>query len=658
MISIPSALQGMDQLSPQSHPDYASPLNLEIDSNFVISRYSNGDVLSRYGDNVWDLSPYSAVSSTEKPKINFCKFSFVQIENTKKIVFALLYHSQGGRKNVLSANYVFSMVQALKPISEFADNNNVFVIDVLCNVSLFKRFLRLENTRSTIEKINGIISNLIGNSDSYDFFKGLRFQHLEMIRHCLLQYPDTDQTPVIPQSILSNLMDELDKLFLDVERHFPRLIALLTRMTNDIYYGRARSTQIIKGCSTEELRPIFIEAVRDHRLLKFFKQNDLKNIKDLTRFLRRLLHASQVQIAIFSGMRIGEILALNVGCLRIENNRAGKTFIIDGYTSKYSGGKVKAQWVTDKRVSFPIKLCERLSLLGSSVLGLKLDQVPLFLSPSYAITSIKRPRYFEEIRKAKNSKLSRGAYGLLDISKFKIHKHDLEELKSIEPFRDWHADERFRVGEIWPFAFHQCRRSLAFYAVQKGLVSLPSLRSQLKHLTRSITVFYGQSRGVANVSTRTRHFKEFMQKIKPEADLICYINELLNSKEQLYGIGGKHLEKQKLKTDHHNLESRFKVLTDFKKGNLSYSETPIGACLSLSKCESKSVGNLTACISCKDAVIKPSLLIKAISRQEVLLERCQRNNLDDYKYRYETRELDLLKGFRKNMEKGKIDEVD
>ena len=655
MNSWSSVIQGMDQLNPKTHPDLGPSLGFDVEDCFVISRYSSGEVLSRYGDKIWDLSPYSSISSTTKPQIRFGSCSATQLSEVKKIGFALMYHAQGGRKSVLSANYICSMMQALKVVAKYADENELKTTDVLCDISAFKKFLRQKLTRSTVEKINGIITNLVGNNQSNHFLKGLSFRHLELTKKRIMEFPDTEQTPVIPQSILSKLMYRLNRLFDEIENDFPRLIDLLTMMANDILYGRGKSTQILKGCSTENLRPTFKEAVREHKLSPLFNKYNLNNIKDLTKFLSRIMHATQVQIAIFSGMRIGEIIALNVGCLKIKEIKNQKIYILHGKTSKYSGGNVKAEWVTDVKVMFPIKMCEQFALLGHGVLGLKLDQIPLFLSPSYTITTIKRPRHQEKVTRVQIRKRELGVYGLLGLTNFEITQSDFKELKSTEPFRDWGADQSYQVGSDWPFSFHQFRRSLAFYAVQKGLLTLPSLQMQYKHLTRSITVFYGQSRGVALVSTRTRHFKEFMNLIKPEADLICYVNDLLNSSEPLQGVAGRSIEKTRIKKVHNNEKGRLKILNDFKKGNIAYSVTPLGGCLSLYKCTSKSVGNLSACVSCRDAVVKPSKLEKVISRQETLLGRCKENNLDNFEFRYEERELEILKGFRsKILRKGNL----
>jgi hypothetical protein len=67
-----------------------------------------------------------------------------------------------------------------------------------------------------------------------------------------------------------------------------------------------------------------------------------------------------------------------------------------------------------------------------------------------------------------------------------ITQEDIVELKLIDPHRAWEAEPDFAVGAGWPFTRHQLRRTLALYAQRSGLVSLPSLKRQLQHITQEM----------------------------------------------------------------------------------------------------------------------------------------------------------------------------
>ena len=75
---------------------------LSVPTSFILSRMPNGAILSQFGDDVWDFSPYSPKCHC---KLNFTSwlksarmddFLFAQIRaEMKKIIFALLYIKTG-----------------------------------------------------------------------------------------------------------------------------------------------------------------------------------------------------------------------------------------------------------------------------------------------------------------------------------------------------------------------------------------------------------------------------------------------------------------------------------------------------------------------------------------------------------------------------------
>ncbi len=70
-----------------------------------------------------------------------------------------------------------------------------------------------------------------------------------------------------------------------------------------------------------------------------------------------------------------------------------------------------------------------------------------------------------------------------------IEEEDIKELEDIDPFRAWHTEPEFAIGKRWPLTTHQLRRSLAVYANASGLVRLSSLRRQLQHITREMSLY-------------------------------------------------------------------------------------------------------------------------------------------------------------------------
>ncbi|MGV8268142.1 integrase, partial [Pseudomonas aeruginosa] len=77
-----------------------------------------------------------------------------------------------------------------------------------------------------------------------------------------------------------------------------------------------------------------------------------------------------------------------------------------------------------------------------------------------------------------------------DLKSLSIQSDDLQELAQSDPARDFYNEPDFAVGQPWPLNSHQFRRSVAFYGSSCGVLSLPTLLAQYKHMTIHITCKY------------------------------------------------------------------------------------------------------------------------------------------------------------------------
>lgn len=58
------------------------------------------------------------------------------------------------------------------------------------------------------------------------------------------------------------------------------------------------------------------------------------------------------------------------------------------------------------------------------------------------------------------------------------------------------------MGAVWPLAWHQLRRTGAVNMQASGLVSDASLQYQLKHVTRAMSLYYGQNHSQLRLEVR------------------------------------------------------------------------------------------------------------------------------------------------------------
>nr|MBF4237955.1 integrase [Vibrio anguillarum] len=74
-----------------------------------------------------------------------------------------------------------------------------------------------------------------------------------------------------------------------------------------------------------------------------------------------------------------------------------------------------------------------------------------------------------------------------------ITDDDLDEFKIINPNREPNkADERLKVGNVWPLTTHQLRRTFAVFSKRHNLCHDIAIKQQFKHLDLPTTEWYGE----------------------------------------------------------------------------------------------------------------------------------------------------------------------
>ena len=144
------------------------------------------------------------------------------------------------------------------------------------------------------------------------------------------------------------------------------------------------------------------------------------------------------------------------------------------------------------------------------------------------------------------------------------------------------------------------------------------------------------------------HISGFIKREKPEADAIAYRYDVLQSTEQLYGAHGKFVEHYTKKSPQDVLlkQDRDDLIKQFKNGEIAYKETPLGACTTITPCDKMAFRNITACISCERAIIKPSKLERVIARQSLFVKELEQMDSNSVEYRTEMSELKGLERYR------------
>ena len=616
--------------------------------DFVISRTLEGEPLSRYGDKVWDLRPYRLAGNTGCARLQFSYSEDTLNEEAKWLMFLLLFVVESPRHTVLSISSVMFLWKGIRKLILYSKKRAIYVIEIFADENEMVRFVASLKTRDSVRNFSHILANLLTIRSEESGYHVLGATRSELITNKLKSLGNDEQHPVIPPRIYFNLMQQLDRIISEIDTHKHQLFRFLERTLESKGFGRAKCTQEEHGYTSKNYEPTLNEASEMYHLNGLFEKYGVRNISAFSKFLTRIQHGCRLQIHIYTGMRHGEALSLKVGALHSIKSETGESYKFIGETSKLVGQKKIVSWVTSKEVIKAYKIINGLAKIVGKYIEIKEKEIPLFITMGYLCLGNNHHYDGIQLKVASASMKYNEVYSLLDCTQFKISEPDLEHLEQVNPFRAWESENAFALGSVWRFTTHQLRRSLAFYVAQSSLVSLPTLKRQLKHINREMTLYYCHTKTLPDEYYTGGHISGLIKREKPEADAIAYLYNVLQSKEQLFGAHGKFIEHNVKKSSQDFLikEDRDKLIKQFKKGEIAYKETPLGACTTIVPCDKMAFRNITACISCDRAVIKPNKLERVIASQSLFVEELEHMDSNSVEYRTEMSELKALKGYR------------
>jgi len=617
--------------------------------DFVVSRAKDGRVLSIYADEIWDFRPYRLSGNTGNARFHF-KYFYGDIKvEVKWLIFLLLFVVEPQKASSISISTAMSYYKAIKKLALFCLDNGETLKSVLQNEEKLTSFVKTITTRNNLTGLSSVLSHLLKIDPKLSGYKVISTAKPDIVRPKLHSLKEDEQHPVIPTRILSNLIQDIDNHISEFYSLAEPFFSFLGEVVRCEQFARSVSMQQKLGYGKAQFKPLFREAAEEYGLWEFFLKNKVSNLPQLSSYITRIQHGCRLMVHIYSGMRSSEALSLKVGALQVVVNDNQKSYALHGDTSKFVGQKKKASWVTSSEVTKAYGIAERFAIVVSKKLNIALCATPLFINLSYL--SLFNNSSFDgvSLNVASASNKANEFYKLLDEKRYQINEEDIDALERINPFRAWQTEGAFSIGAVWRFTIHQFRRSLAFYVAQSALVSLPSLKRQLKHVTREMSVYYCQSQVVHDDFSGSEHIASLVRNVKPEADASAYFHTVLDSEEPLYGAHGTFVERRRESTHEYLAEDRKELIQRFRKGEISYNETALGACTTLTPCDNKLLRSITACMNCDRAVIKTSKLDRVIARQELFVSQLEEMHGDSVEVRTEREELSSLRDFKNNL---------
>lgn len=650
LIYQPNIVQPINTIAPDHFEENST---LTPNDHFVVSRDIKGNIVSVYSDKSWDRTPYS-----QNGKQSWLRFPFSNLESmdilqesihkeAKWIMFILMWYRQG---NPLSQDVLKRFANFLQVLGTYCYSRNIEMTYFFSNINEIKQFFNFIESQSYIYTLTTTITELRKLPETIIKYNIPTSKNLLFLDDKKSKKQEgSKQTAPIPTRIYSEIISNINKQMEDFNKIYENLFNLTTKCIKYPYYGRSKAT-IFKLAKTTNMTNLenacsFSEALKEHNLLSYFEEKKIfQSIQGLSFVFARFQLLIKLQIHIYTGMRDSEVDNIPYDCLEKKVSNGVSHYLINGFTTKFNNGiRKKVSWVTSEEGCTAIKNAQKINDLIYSYLENKeqYKEKPLFTSTVYL-------PFNSNSKKISSNKLTTtdfqfGRYYLL-INTIcpTIKDEDIIELENIDMHRAWRSEKDYQIGNRWPIRTHQLRRSLALYAHRTGLVSLTSLRRQLKHITNEMSMYYAKGSAYANnfINQDKNHFGNEWQEYQPISSALSYIANVLLSEDKLVGGHGNWVE-HTLKNNKNTviIESREETIKRFKKGELAYKETLLGGCTKVGSCDQIALNWLdTDCLTkgCKNMVCNVSKLDKIITAQTNFV-----NGLDEQTLEYRTEKADL-----------------
>jgi hypothetical protein len=623
---------GTDTIAPDR---YFPERGMSPPDDFIISRSPDGSPWSRYSELAWNFSAYTTGQDgvwqyfdywrvhNGKPNIVLALTQLTperekRVREIRWLMFVMIYLREG---NALACSSLHRYCILVRLLARFSDSICLSVNEVLASKEKLLSFYELHPSQATL--LAALLSVLKQLGPATVGMDVASHKTISIISKLAKNARSDDlQTPPIPTRIYSYLLNSLQDEVKKFAQILPRVLALLSACSKNKLYGRYNTIpenqdiklvdcekvedysitcsqhKSLEPCSSSNNRgeenKNFSTALAEHNLLEFWRSNHYPEyFRSLKTLLTQIMVVCSLQIQAFTGMRYDEVHTLPHFCLETKTINGNLNYIVNGHITKIKGGKIKrASWVTSESGMQAITLAQQISYHIYELAGdlpressQRVNSHHLFVTPDYC---------FEYLVRNKNKQPALD----LSIPKFNeirkricavITTEDVHELCVIDPDRAWTSEEQYAVGNTWPLRTHQLRRSLALYAQRSGLVTLPSLKRQLQHITRAMTSYYAKGSSFANdffdaEGCEVPHFCEQWRNTTSESEYLSHKKNVEMADPT--GLSGAYvLWFQRNIRDRHIVLDRAKTLKEYKQGKRAYRETFAGGCVKVGDCD-------------------------------------------------------------------------
>lgn len=610
-----------------------------------------GNIVCRYGDPVWNLTPWGKKVQTLNFGVGRSKSeqSVVSAENAEvfKTLTAWWLYGAGGVKTIGTLDLRFTV---FRPLFILCSKNNIKASDLARYPAVYKQLSKVIQP-SQQKYFASLAHDIWINRDAIGFAlldpAGLEYFSAAMSKHIKLQ------TPYIPPRIWLYQVKRL-KLFLDEFLAHAQKLQDCYNFAIDAYAHNAGSLE--SACQTplaNTRKPfqtgaphltgaksgcVYYGAFK-HQTSKFgiadLLERWLVNPAQLgplalSSFFNLASHVAIAYIINFSLMRIDEAASLRAGCFEsIYDDALLETIsLIRGPTTKTIQDD-RACWIVSASVKSAVDVLTIISQLRLRP-AIANPDAPIdstHSNPPLILRSYEPWRQrSEHISEPIDVRPSMYGYSVLierypklfNKEKLRISSHDINDARLVNPFLD---TQIYYEGGIWKFAWHQLRRTGAVNMTASGSVSEPSIQFELKHSHRAMSRYYGQGHQHVSFDVSREARTEY---ISTAYEMLARSFSLLQTDRYLSPHGEKR-KKQILKIieekDHKGLVKAAQA------GQVYYREIFLGGCTNGAACPYGGIDFVASCgggqgkPACADLIIDKRKAPKIIEYKKIIEAR-------------------------------------
>lgn len=620
-------LLGLHIDSPNIHPKAANfrPPSWPPPSDWAPIIDAEGKPVCRYIDSIWPLDVWAG-----RPfKLNFGdgKTKGVRIDHAnamllRQCVLWFMYGNRGCR----TAVSLHEKHTIIKPLFAVCSQEGILASDLMRFEAVIDKVAR-KLAPSSFSFAIVILHDLMSAKEQLGFCL-LNQGGLARLAKLQPEY-EKEQTPYIPARIWTYQLKRVHECLQDYIEHRARVEDCFRFCVNS-YANNAGSLKAALTLRTGEFRPPFqkLKSTRSSTFHGPFKLTSDRygitnllekwtgpfsgasgegQIKKFSQYLDLVSKVGLAYLLNFSLMRIQEGYSLRSDCLLIEHDeKFGDIPILVGETTKTEHDK-NARWPVSKSASLAIDAMKHIAFMRilcaheRDDIGITKEDEgnPYLISYQYEPWSKGKHKVYQTRPQPWDFKQFLSAYPrLLDVTQITITADDLRIARLITPTLD---QEVFKVGAVWPFAWHQLRRTGAVNMLSSGLVDDSSLQLQLKHQTRAMALYYGRnhSRLALSEESRTLYLKTMYEEQARALSAVKgpqFVSPLGESR----------------KADIVNLISEKdakSLIKSIKRGEISARSIRAGFCFNSRPCPYGGIESITHCLGGDDGKGCPDLLL-------------------------------------------------